>query len=409
MTIIDNTADVTLFTAGRTPGPVLAVVLHQFCSGIEMLDLEMERCPRPRPAQSPGCHTSFHYGVDGCIVHQYVDTANTAWGFGVIPPTCPQPECALPECASCTGLTVAQYNTDLDGNAPTIPGFTAGADGTANNQVIHIALTGSCSNDAMGCCSFLSNPQTYNCIVKSLCAILSANDITPTFDTFLVHCEELPCLDIVQLIADIIACQETPPPVLPPCSCVPTAEQLCTALGTFDTDDESTSFVLGIDCLWHPTADAFVVEGSDTDTVDITVTESPANTFTVEADVIVSPDAENIIEARANGLYATRGPLVVAAILNAGVIDPTSGTDVYIYSGPGAGAVTLTNPTAGEKNDLWVKNVSPGATLTITAASNIDGVGVITLDGTTGGTYPFGNNGGEAVHLVWTGSTWNVL
>ena len=83
---------------------------------------------------------------------------------------------------------------------------------------------------------------------------------------------------------------------------------------------------------------------------------------------------------------------------------------MFVYSSVGAGAVTLVNPIAGEKTDLWVKNIS-ASVLTITAASLIDGVGVITLDGTIPAGYPFGNNGGESVHLVFDTAnvTWYVL
>lgn len=294
MSITDKTADVLLFTPGRTPctGP-LAIVLHGYSSGIEMLDLEMERCPRPRPRQSTGCHTSFHYGVDGCNIHQYVALANTAWGFGVTPPTCPAPICPPDECASCTGLTVAQYNPDLDGNDPVLPAFVAGTDGTANSCVIHVAVTGQSgfsALDAYGdCCRWME--KSYQCFVRSLCQIFEASGLTPSQTTLLVHCQELLCIDIDQLVLDILACLNAPAPVLPPCNCTATTiapEAVCAALDTLPVSGVAATIVLGNDCEFHPLpapVDINVV-ALDTATINTTVTEGPANTFTVSADLI---------------------------------------------------------------------------------------------------------------------------
>lgn len=503
MSITDKTADVLLFTPGRTPctGP-LAIVLHGYSSGIEMLDLEMERCPRPRPRQSTGCHTSFHYGVDGCNIHQYVALANTAWGFGVTPPTCPAPICPPDECASCTGLTVAQYNPDLDGNDPILPAFVAGTDGTANSCVIHVAVTGQSgfsALDAYGdCCRWME--KSYQCFVRSLCEIFEASGLTPSQTTLLVHCQELLCIDIDQLILDILACLDAPPAPPIPCQCTPTTAQFCASLSTVPVLLTPATSALGPDCAFHPIVAAPIVDvavvGVDTATVDITVVEAPANTFTVSSDVIVSPDAGNQLVAQVNGLFVpasatyrdcTGLPLPNNSVLlqppTVGSTDPSSGiilnsTDAdqctvfltapvcgsAVYNNPPRGVlaaandgtvrwshgwvnpslviaatvgffdfntaanqsngkrvlisahdeVNLINPaTACDNHEVWVKNI--GVTpLTIQAnggATLIDGQLAITLDGVIVAGYPFGNNGGESVHLVYDDVTaqWYVL
>lgn len=46
-----------------------------------------------------------------------------------------------------------------------------------------------------------------------------------------------------------------------------------------------------------------VITGEDSDCIDITITEDPDNTFTISAVPIISPDEDNIIECRENGLF----------------------------------------------------------------------------------------------------------
>lgn len=503
MTITDKTADVLLFTPGRAPCVApLAIVLHGYSSGIEMLDLEMERCPRPRPRQSTGCHTSFHYGVDGCNIHQYVALANTAWGFGVTPPTCPAPICPPDECASCTGLTVEQYNPDIDGNDPVLPAFVAGTDGTANSCVIHVAVTGQSgfsALDAYGeCCRWME--KSYQCFVRSLAQIFIASGLVPSQTTLLVHCQELLCIDIDQLVIDILVVINTPPAPPPPCNCQAvsvTPAAVCTALATFDDSLVAATVALGPDCLFHPITDVNVV-GLDTTTVDITVVEGPVGTFTISADTIVDTDflcdqlsaltevgaavgdvrvvgvtvgevtgcglftvpVQNIQAADTTTIDTTvvEGPATIftvsSAIVNAPATcaatslqsanhvnfnsghwvlssrpDVDAGAPVwrklgagYVGGGDtGAGAIDVNNTaTSGVRyrsvtgnqtinvptndcslTELYIKNVS-AAPITVTGVgTTIDGVAAITIDGTIPAGYPFGNNGGESVHLVW--------
>lgn len=369
MSITDFTADVQLFTAGRAPGPASAIVLHEYCSDLGSLDLQMERCSRPRPSQSPGCHTSFHYGISGSFIHQYVSLANTAWGFGVTPPSCPEPLCPPDPCESCTGLTADQYNPDIDGNPPVLPVWVVGADGTVNNRVIHVAVAGSCNRDPNNCCLFLTNEKAYNQFVVALAEIFVASGLTPSQTTLLVHCNELNCLDIDQLVEDILAVVPVTPFV--PCECI--------------TDvDPGNGLTMSL------TAGAIV------------------------AGIELDPDPSNTLSLSVAGLLGTgaAAPDVDATIVNGGAININTNPAnrfLIVTAAPGDN-VNLTLPLSATPAEIFVKNIGP-EDLTITALGGalIDGVAVITLAGTTAGTYPFGNNGGESAQLLWDGADWWVL
>lgn len=373
MAIQSFISEVDLFTAGRSCAGPLVVVLHQYQAGLEMLDLQMQSCPRPRPAQSPGCHTSFHYGVDGCKVHQYVDLANTAWGFYLIPPPCPEPPC--PVIQTCDGIGADQYNTLPDGSTVTPPPNT-GTDGTPNCQVIHVAVVRGINSygDSIFCFdSPAFDGRAYDCLVTSLCAIFTAAGLVPDAETnLLVHIGELVGLDTVQLALDIIACQEAPGPVLPDCNCDP-----------------------GITVL-------------DTTSVNLGVTGTQ-----ITASVIASPTTGNALTITGSGLYVPVA-LAVSTITNAGAtIDPAT-ADVFVYTGVGADSQQVLSPAAGGRNNIWVKNISLGnLTLTFAAVNGVDNSpgGSLIIEPQSVGAYPFGNDGGEAAQLVYVASldTWVVV
>lgn len=358
-----------LRTVGRAPGPIQAVVLHSYFSGLDMLDNEMDRCPRPRPTQSPGCHTSFHYGIASNGFHQYVLQANTAWGFGVIPQSCPEPICAPTPCESCTGLTVDQYNPDLDGNAPTLPAWAVGADGTVNNRVLHVAFAMGAWNEF--CCEqFLQNQVTYRNLVASLWFIFDESGLVPSQNTLLVHCGELDCLDIDQLVTDILD-YEPPAPVVP-CECVSGAE---------GEDALALSFVGG------------ELQGS----------------------IILDPDPDNILSQGVDGLLAlpSGSPAPQVAAINAfpATFNPNTAPQnrlLVTTSAPGD-TLTLTTPTGGVI-EIWIKNLGvEDLDVATSGAELIDGVASIKLAGTDPGNFPFGNNGGDSVQLLWNGTGWFVL
>lgn len=538
-----------LFTVGRACAGPLAIVLHEVDQGIEMLDHEMTRCPTPRPAQSPGCHSSFHFGIGGnCHFHQYIDIANTAWGFGLLPPVlCPPPNICPPEpCASCTGLTADQYNTNFDGIPPVIPPFVAGPDGTANCGVIHVAIQSIFPSNITGvCCE--PNPDAYRCLVRSLCELFDLAGLVPSLTTLLAHCGELVCLDLEQLVADIIACLNAPPPVVPPCTCAPTPAQLCQTLAGIADGAVAvpgvTSF-LADDCLFHllPVVDVTIVP-LDTATIDMVSVEAPANTFTLSANLLsippavlcdaiadipagdpgvagvdsyIGPDCEIhllpvadvtlvpldtatvdmvIAEAPTNTftisanvdtaavlavLETCDGPYVdqtlvtteawaaslpaaspariwtspseadcptsligveydelllpaVNVVLGVNQVDDETvvwgrvqnpalvidtftdanstllqNVDVHMYIGIPGHNVDLNPPTNG-RNHIWIKNLSANSLVVTSTSGAIDGVAQITIAGTIPAGYPFGNNGGASVHLIWDGSDWYVI
>lgn len=536
-----------LFTIGRDCVGPTAVVLHEYKSGLEMLDKEMNRCIRPRPLCSPNCHTSFHYGIGSCHLHQYIDTANTAWGFYFIPtPACPTPPCPIEQI--CDGLGADQYNPDFDGN-PATPTVAAGACLEANCSVIHVAvITGVSSiSDGIYCIGAPTfSAAAYKCLVESLCEIFDAAGLTPTSGTtLLTHIGELVNLDVDQLAIDILLCLNAPVPPLPPCDCIPietpnavidTSTIDFTASGAFNrtitgsvrvsatagnqvtvnpdgifvaadtevpltvvdtnsinlTASGTDNHTLQADLIISPNVNnqaAILVNGLfvsetpitpvDTSSIDLTV--SGVNSHTIQADIIISAGEGNILESLPGGLYVPEfqlcaaisslpvtGPLVAG--LNVFVDDCTyytvpelqealitplcadlprlpvvlggdgstigdpvwgtparmplvvvpftavldtigvEGTDVWIYTGGANHAVDLEGPAAEcTTNDLWIKN-SSAFTLTITpVAGTIDGVASITLAGTNPGTYPFGTNGGEAVHLIWDGTNWIIV
>lgn len=342
MTIIQTPSQ--LFTAGRACAGPLAIVLHGYSAGLEMLDGDMGRCPRPRPAQSPGCHSSFHYGVGGSLVHQYVANANTAWGFGVTPPSCPAPVCPPDPCESCTGITVDQYNPDLDGNPPVLPAWAAGPDGTVNCAVLHVAITGA-GVDGQGCCRFLADPQAYQAVVNSLCEIFATTELVPSQNTLLVHCGELPCLDIDQLVLDIIECLDAPEPVLPPCQCTPVIVE----------DTPNLLSVVDSQLLVNPNYAINEIEDTD----------------------VIEPNEFNQLY-----LFVGAAPATVD-------LDPPASTDVA--------------------NTVIIKNRGTAALTVTASAGSIDGVASITLAPQSAGAFPFGSNGGESVTLVWNGTLWIIV
>lgn len=377
----------TLFTPGRDCVGPTAVVLHEFDSGIENLDHEMCRCIRPRPLTSPGCHTSFHYGVSGnCNFRQYIDDTDTAWGFYFIPtPACPTPPCPIVQ--TCDGIGADQYNPQEDGTLP-VPVVAAGGDLTANCSVIHVAVvTGAAQTGSGIYCIGQPNfsPNAYRCLVQSLCYIFEVNGIVPVgYSTLLTHIGELFDLDLTQLAVDIQACLDFVPPPLPPCNCSQT--QLAVV--------DSTSINLG-------------VSGTDN--------------HTLTASVILSPNAGNQISPLVSGLYVpvptvcVADPVASLAAPGNLVLDVTAqlalGKQIFITD-INEGNLELTNPPiiACQEKEIWIKNVDD-LPMTISSTDLIDGQITITLAGVIVAGYPFGNDGGESVHLVWSSAltTWFVI
>lgn len=422
-----------LFTPGRACSGPTAVVLHEWKSGLENLDHEMCRCLRPRPLTSPACHTSFHYGIGGnCLFRQYVQDEDTAWGFYYIPtPACPVPPCPIVQ--TCDGIGADQYNSELDGTLP-VPVVVVGPDFTANCSVIHVAIATGAAYTGSGlyCIDSPSFSEfAYRCLVQSLCYIFEDNALTPLgYSTLLTHIGELTELDLTQLAIDIQTCLDVVPAPLPPCDCAQTPLAVVdsssinlTASGT-DNHTLTAAAVVSpaagnqlsstISGLFVPlAADSTVVTATDTTSINMTAVEAPADTFTLSAVAIISPTAGNQLSVVADGLLVpTYDPVITLAAGNVDVsAQVLAGKQIFIVDADG-GAITLTVPpdAVGLRKEIWIKNIDAAA-LTVNSADLIDGQAAITLDGVIVAGYPFGNNGGEAVHLVWlsTANTWRVL
>jgi hypothetical protein len=347
-----------LFTPGRDCVGPTAVVLHEYKSGMEMLDKEMDRCLRPRPLCSPGCHTSFHYGIGACHLHQYINTDDTAWGFYFIPtPTCPEPPCPIEQI--CDGLGSDQYNPDFDGN-PATPLVAAGDCLEANCSVIHVAvITGTATvSDGIYCIGAPTfSERAYNCLVQSLCEIFETAGLTPVSGTnLLTHIGELVNLDVDQLAIDILACINAPIPPLPPCDCVPietantvvdTATLDLGASGLFGrviTGSVKISATVGnqivanLDGLFVPADTEVPLTVVDTNSINLTA--SGTDNHTLQADLIISPDVGNQASILANGLFVSETPITpvdtnTIDLTISGVNSHTVQADVIISAGEG--------------------------------------------------------------------------
>ena len=532
-----------LFTAGRAC-PLTAVVLHEYKSDLSTLDNEMQQCVRlPKPLCSPSCHKSFHFGIGAnCLAHQYINIEDTAWGFWYEPtPACPVPPCPIVQ--TCDGVGADQYNPHMDGTPATPNVSVGGVCLDANCSVIHVAVSVGAGrvSDGIYC---IRSPQfseaAYACLVLALCEIFELAGLTPDgYTNLLTHIGELASIDLDILALDIQECLDFVPPPPPPCECsvpivgVDTASvdmvvaglnisanvRISAAVGNqasivadgifvpADTEVPITpvdttsinltasgvdNHTIQADLIISPDAGnqavvlvngLFVAETPitpvDTNTIDLTI--SGVNSHTVQADVIISPDEGNILVAQVDGLYvpvtqvcaelsslptgadAIAGTLLLgddceyhavpdfqtalvtpaciglpslpvvlggdgttlgdpiwgtparmplAVVTFTAVLDTigVEGTDVWVYTGGANHAVDLEGPAAEcTTNDLWIKNRS-AFTLTITpVVGTIDGVASITLAGTNPGTYPFGTDGGEAVHLIWDGTNWIIV
>lgn len=312
-----------LFTPGRDCGPATAVVLHEYKSGLEMLDKQMDDCRRPRPLCSPSCHTSFHYGIGACHLHQYINLEDTAWGFWFEPtPVCPVPPC--PVVQECDGVGPGQYNPDFDGNPATPDVDTSPTCMDANCSVIHVAvITGTTTvSDGIFCINSPTfSESAYRCLVQALCEIFDAAGLLPVSGTtLLTHIGELVNVDVDTLAIDILACLNAPTPPLPPCNCtveqtpitvVDTATLDLTASGTDShtlTGNVRVSSVVGNvitingDGLYvAPAGGETPITANDTNSVNITA--SGVSNHTIAADVIISPNANNQVSVLGNGVF----------------------------------------------------------------------------------------------------------
>jgi hypothetical protein len=185
------------------------------------------------------------------------------------------------------------------------------------------------------------------------------------------------------------------------------------------------------------------ITGTDTDCFQVTASEPTENNFEIAVTPIISPAPGNTLSCTAAGLYAASSDFIITpapsctssvpqvgtmivgadgsglpewqrirwnrtmasaggAITQAALIAAGWKDKVLVTAGP-AGSVTIEPPTDEcGIHEIWIKNVDASNVLTVSSsgAETIDGVASITLDPALGG-YPFGNNGGEAAHIIW--------
>lgn len=159
-------------TVGRS-GPITKIVIHEYDGELEQLDT-IHRL-RLRPAELPGCKSSFHYGVDECFIHQFVDTNNTSWSI------------------------TPSGNCGPSGNVP------------ANDRAIHIAYCTGYSQVYP-----YSSPNSYrrlDCLAALLTNILILYSLTPA--DIVVYTGDLIDLDLPIMLLPLVGNTNVLPPPAP--------------------------------------------------------------------------------------------------------------------------------------------------------------------------------------------------
>jgi hypothetical protein len=201
-------------TPGRcSPGVPLAIVLHEVDLPIESIDGDANFI---QYAQAN--HTSFHYAISDCVIHQYVQVADTAWSFS---PT-----------ADLSPWAVAVANAGINPNCYTI------------NIAVSTGSTTSTSSNCPRPDNFYSL-NTKRCLAQLLCWLAEQNNIALDADHIWRHELELVDMPLADIIALAIECQNAPP-IDPD----PTLDSLCDQLAAMTTGGVATTSTLlvGADC-----------------------------------------------------------------------------------------------------------------------------------------------------------------
>lgn len=216
-------ATTTIPTANFTPGrcglgTIQAIVLHEVDVPIEYLDNEAGICP---PASQRGHHTSFHYGVSGCIIHQYVADVNTAWSF--------DPAAPLPTWPVAGGI-----NTGVDPNCYTLN--IAVSTGV-------IGVGGTCVRP-----DNLYSAETLRCLAQLVCNLAKAYQIPLDVQHIWRHLTELDDMPFTQFFQEVVNCYNAPAPGIPA-----SADAVCDVLSSLPVGvPTATTMVVGADCMVYP-------------------------------------------------------------------------------------------------------------------------------------------------------------
>lgn len=104
--------------------------------------------------------------------------------------------------------------------------------------------------------------------------------------------------------------------------------------------------------------------------------------------------------------------VVTAATLDINTVGFAFNANIFLVNRDGSGSIDLPEPTGMcSIHEVWIKNVGNDPLNVNSVASLIDGVGTIELLGQDPGNYPFNNNGGESVHIIFDDNTaqWYVI
>lgn len=202
------------FTPGRcSPGVPLAIVLHEVDLPIESIDGDASFIQYQQAN-----HVSFHYAISDCVIHQYVQVADTAWSFS---PT-----------ANLAPWSVAVANAGVNPNCYTI------------NIAVSTGSTTSSSSNCPRPNNYYSG-NTQRCLAQLLCWLAEQNNIPLDADHIWRHSLELVEMPLADIIALAIECKNAPP-VDPD----PTLDSLCDELAAMTPNGVATTSTLlvGADC-----------------------------------------------------------------------------------------------------------------------------------------------------------------
>jgi len=171
------------FIAGRCiPSPnKVAIVLHEYDGDLSSLDNEiLSHANAPtNPAVAYAPHTSFHYGVEGQTVHQYVKEDDTALSHG---------------------------NPATFASSWTLPTVYPGVN--PDCYTVNIAVSTGQATQGINCAPGENNypDALVDTLTALVCDIARRNNVSPDAVHIVRHNSELDDFDFASFLTDVIAC-----------------------------------------------------------------------------------------------------------------------------------------------------------------------------------------------------------
>ena len=270
------------FNEGRTGDPELTrIVLHATDLPLEQLTGQMQTISSAisgyNSLLAPGtypAHVSFHYGISDCRVSQYVLDADQAYSMG-------------------SGVDQDDF-TDINS--------------------INVAVVTGQGFTSIYCPRPIDNyfsSDDISCLAKFLCCKFSELGVDEVGLTNLaIHGDELPDLDIDNLITQINVCLAEPPEVI-----TTFCDELAAALGEGGEAIPGATLLVGADCLTYtiPEAtggDSVALVATDSTTIDFTTSGTLGHQLTGSVKLSAST---NLIAAAGDGLIVTPASVVALA------------------------------------------------------------------------------------------------